>query len=75
MLTLLFLQDRKIISQLGEFSAIRSPAKCAARIGQTFSDTPIAVQIDPSIVREVKDVENNGRVFSDGVGASMCFVI
>ncbi|KAG0650821.1 RNA-dependent RNA polymerase 1 [Hyphodiscus hymeniophilus] len=60
--------DRMIIRQLGEFASIRSPAKCAARIGQTFSDTPITVKIDPNIVRYETDVERNGRVFSDGVG-------
>lgn len=57
-----------LIHDLGDFSTIRSPAKCAARIGQTFSDTPIAVPIDPKVVVEVNDVEKNGRVFSDGVG-------
>lgn len=61
-------QDRIIIRELGQFSAIRSPAKCAARIGQTFSDTPITVKIDPNIMRIENDVERNGRVFSDGVG-------
>ena len=57
-----------IIRELGEFSNIQSPAKCAARIGQTFSDTPITVKINPNIVSYESDVERNGRVFSDGVG-------
>jgi len=57
-----------IIQGLGNFSVLRSPAKCAARIGQAFSDTRTAVSIDPGIVREVADVERNDRVFSDGVG-------
>jgi hypothetical protein len=64
----IFGQDRMIIRELGEFSSIRSPAKCAARIGQTFSDTPITVKIDPNVVWHISDVERNGRVFSDGVG-------
>ncbi|KAH6704064.1 rna-dependent rna polymeras-like protein [Leptodontidium sp. MPI-SDFR-AT-0119] len=60
--------DRIMIQQLGNFTAIQSPAKCAARIGQVFSDTRTAVAIDPALVRLETDVERNGRVFSDGVG-------
>jgi RNA dependent RNA polymerase len=63
------LQDYEdIIQGLGNFTLIRSPAKCAARIGQAFSDTRTAVSIDPAIVQTIDDVERNGRVFSDGVG-------
>jgi hypothetical protein len=57
-----------IIRDLGDFTSITSPAKCAARIGQTFSDTPTSVAIDPTILRLDKDVERDGRVYSDGVG-------
>jgi len=57
-----------VISNLGNFSAIRSPAKCAARIGQAFSNTDGAVRISPATVEEIPDVERNGRCFSDGVG-------
>ena len=60
--------DRMLISELGDFTVIRSPAKCAARIGQTFSDTPTAVSIDPKVVTIVEDVKAGARVFSDGVG-------
>jgi hypothetical protein len=60
--------DRMIIMGLGNFTPIRSPAKCAARIGQAFSDTPTAVPFPPRYVGIIKDVECNGRVFSDGVG-------
>lgn len=63
-----FLWDRMIIKDLGNFSDIRCPAKCAARIGQAFSDTRTAVAIKPEIVQNGKDVERNRRVFSDGVG-------
>lgn len=67
--------DRHVIADLGDFSHIRSPAKCAARIGQAFSDSREVVKVDPRIVREIKDVERNGRVFSDGVGTfSMQFL-
>jgi hypothetical protein len=62
------LYDRMVIRDLGDFSTIQSPAKCAARIGQVFSDTSTSVAIDPRIVQVVKDVEFNNRVFSDGVG-------
>ncbi|RAL66282.1 hypothetical protein DID88_005953 [Monilinia fructigena] len=58
-----------IIHDIGNFSAIRSPAKCAARIGQAFSDTPNAIRLDETvIVEKIPDVERNGRCFSDGVG-------
>lgn len=57
-----------VIATLGDFSAIRSPARCAARIGQAFSNTDGAVEISPATVNEIPDVERNGRVFSDGVG-------
>jgi hypothetical protein len=61
----------EVIKDLGNFSEIRTPARCAARIGQAFSDTRDAITFAPGIVkdnRELLDVERNGRVFSDGVG-------
>lgn len=59
-----------IIRKLGDFGGIRSPARRAARIGQAFSETPYAVDLDAHGIRvvQVADVERNGRVFSDGVG-------
>ncbi|KAL8853007.1 MAG: hypothetical protein Q9221_002155 [Calogaya cf. arnoldii] len=57
-----------LIFELGDFSHIRTPAKCAARIGQTFTDTSNSIAINPAIVDEMEDVEINGYVFSDGVG-------
>ncbi|KAI4263619.1 MAG: hypothetical protein L6R42_001243 [Xanthoria sp. 1 TBL-2021] len=57
-----------IISKLGDFSHIQCPAKCAARVGQAFTDTSSSIAIDPAFVEEIGDVERNGRVFSDGVG-------
>ncbi|KAL3419120.1 RNA-dependent RNA polymerase [Phlyctema vagabunda] len=59
---------RSVIQELGDFSMIRSPAKCAARIGQAFSDTSHAIHCPDSALRITLDVERNGRVFSDGVG-------
>jgi hypothetical protein len=57
-----------VIASLGDFSHIHSPAKCAARIGQAFSDTPDAIPLEPIKVKGLPDIERNGRVFSDGVG-------
>jgi RNA dependent RNA polymerase len=62
------LHDRMLIKGLGNFSQIRCPAKCAARIGQAFSETPTAVTLAPGVAKVMKDVERNERVFSDGVG-------
>lgn len=58
-----------IVEQLGNFSDIRSPAKCAARIGQAFTDTARGTAvIDPANVKQIEDIERNERVFSDGCG-------
>ncbi|KAF9785643.1 hypothetical protein IL306_005015 [Fusarium sp. DS 682] len=61
-----------ILRALGDFSEIRVPAKCAARIGQAFSETPYAVPIFKAGIahRYIPDVksEDGTRVFSDGVG-------
>ena len=62
------IHSRLVIKGLGDFSKIRTPAKCAARIGQAFSDTLTAVNIPPECVRHMRDIERSGRVFSDGVG-------
>ncbi|KAK3387915.1 RNA dependent RNA polymerase-domain-containing protein [Podospora didyma] len=58
-----------IILGLGDFKAIKSPARRAARIGQAFSETPYTVSLDEHEITVVKipDVEKNSRVFSDGV--------
>lgn len=59
-----------VIGDLGNFGGIRSPARCAARIGQAFSETPYFIPLDDCgvTVRLMGDVQRNGRVFSDGVG-------
>ena len=59
---------RNIIDKLGDFGEIRVPAKCAARIGQAFSDTLTSIEISPHDVEIIADVERGDRVFSDGVG-------
>jgi len=57
-----------VIKELGDFSHIRTPAKCAARIGQCFTDTNTSVKLDPTKIGVLETVERNGRDFSDGVG-------
>ena len=70
-----FIQDGSLltapalIKKLGDFSAIRCPAKCAARIGQNFTDLNSFVDLPLDAVQHVPDVERNNRVFSDGCSA------
>ncbi|XPS68550.1 RNA-directed RNA polymerase [Ascochyta lentis] len=64
------IRARDVIQALGDFTNIHCSAKCAARIGQAFSDTIHAVHVpDDAYVIETKDdVVRNGRTFSDGCG-------
>lgn len=62
------LYARQLIQQLGDFSAIRCPAKCAARIGQAFSETTGAVHVDPKIVKTFPDIRVGEYMFTDGCG-------
>jgi hypothetical protein len=62
------LNARGVIARLGDFTIIRSPAKCAARIGQAFSETNGTVKLNPKAVQVMPDIKRNERVFSDGVG-------
>lgn len=61
-----------ILGALGDFQDIRVPAKCAARIGQAFSETPYAVPLFENSIntRYIDDVKSadGSRMFSDGVG-------
>lgn len=57
-----------VIQNLGDFTQFRSPARCAARIGQAFTDTTGTVEIEPRMLVEQPDIMRNDRVFSDGVG-------
>ncbi|KAI0885091.1 RdRP-domain-containing protein [Annulohypoxylon maeteangense] len=62
----------KVIKDLGKFSQIQSPSRCAARIGQAFSETPFAIDLHElgAQVQYIPDVKSRdgSRVFSDGVG-------
>ena len=62
------LHARSVIKLLGEFSEIRSPAKCAARIGQAFSQTFSSISLPQDAIKKIPDVKRNNRNFSDGVG-------
>ncbi|KAH6613232.1 RNA dependent RNA polymerase-domain-containing protein [Chaetomium tenue] len=59
-----------IVTGLGNFDKIKSPARRAARIGQAFSETPWAIDLVANSVevREIDDIVRNEEVFSDGVG-------
>ncbi|KAE8149813.1 RNA dependent RNA polymerase-domain-containing protein [Aspergillus avenaceus] len=61
-----------IISAIGRLSDITSPAKCAARIGQAFSETPFTIPLDEHgvLLTTVPDLisSDGSRVFSDGIG-------
>ncbi|KAI0598678.1 rna-dependent rna polymerase [Biscogniauxia sp. FL1348] len=61
-----------VISDLGKFKNITSPARCAARIGQAFSETPFSInlaepRVNVNYIPEVKSTDKT-RIFSDGVG-------
>ena len=71
--SLVFAQS--VIKGLGDFTLIRSPAKCAARIGQAFSQTFSSVSIPPEAISELPDVKRNGRTFSDGVGTCSAAIL
>lgn len=68
-----------IIGALGQFKDILSPARCAARIGQAFSETPyyISLQDHNITVKEIEDATSpdGERVFSDGVGTMSWAVV
>jgi hypothetical protein len=62
---------KDVIKDLGDFTNIHCSAKCAARIGQAFSDTIFAVPIPYTalILEHKADIRRNGRIFSDGCGS------
>lgn len=63
-----------IIKALGDFEHIQVPAKCAAQIGQAFSETPAFISLNNCSIH-VQDILNiksylrgDKHVFSDRVG-------
>ncbi|KAF3004792.1 hypothetical protein E8E13_002785 [Curvularia kusanoi] len=61
---------KDVIHALGDFKNIHCSAKCAARIGQAFSDTVHSVRVpdDADVIETKDDIIRNGRTFSDGCG-------
>ncbi|KAK7981199.1 FAD/NAD(P)-binding domain-containing protein [Apiospora arundinis] len=64
-----------VISHLGKFSNIYSPARCAARIGQAFSETPFALDLTANgvtdhMISDITRIDSRGNehMFTDGVG-------
>lgn len=61
-----------VIQDLGKFDEIHCPPRCAARIGQAFSETPFSIDLQKLgvQVQYIPDVKSSdgSRVFSDGVG-------
>lgn len=60
-----------VINDLGEFQEIYSPARCAARIGQAFSETPFAIslkdhRISYYVIDDIRS-QDGQRIFTDGV--------
>ncbi|TQD89626.1 hypothetical protein C1H46_024761 [Malus baccata] len=57
---------------MGNFSPIRNVAKCAARLGQSFSSSIETLNVDTNEIEVINDVSimQNGveYVFSDGIG-------
>ncbi|KAK1387086.1 RNA-dependent RNA polymerase [Heracleum sosnowskyi] len=54
---------------MGDFSDIRNVAKCAARLGQSFSSSTETLTVPKNEIEIIPDVENGTRyVFSDGIG-------
>lgn len=62
------LDSATVISRLGDFSRITCPGRCAARIGQAFSDTVSSIDVPEHAEVEIEDIKRDGRNFSDGVG-------
>jgi len=58
----------------GDFSCINSVSKLAARMGQAFSKTTPTIQIPPSCMKEIPDIEvedpktGTKYIFTDGCG-------
>ncbi|CAI6338971.1 unnamed protein product [Periconia digitata] len=65
-----WMTSEKVIRDLGDFEHIHCSAKCAARIGQAFTDTLFSIPIawDIYVAENEPDIERNGHCFSDGCG-------
>ncbi|KAL5604815.1 uncharacterized protein BROUX77_005001 [Berkeleyomyces rouxiae] len=59
---------------MGNFSSIRSIAKCTARLGQCFSTTRDIRGISMPVICRIADIERNGYCFTDGIGKISTFL-
>lgn len=67
---------RSLIAGLGDFSHIENAGRCAARIGQAFSNTRASIKVPHQAINDIEDVMREEyldgkfltRVFSDGCG-------
>lgn len=58
---------KDVIADLGHFKEFRCSARCAARIGQAFTDTLYSITLPRSVeVCQIGDVMRGNRCFSDG---------
>ncbi|KAJ7530357.1 hypothetical protein O6H91_14G000500 [Diphasiastrum complanatum] len=59
-------------SWMGDFLSIRNVAKCAARMGQSFSSSTHTLNVSSYEISHIRDIERNcGQIkycFSDGIG-------
>lgn len=58
----------KIRNWMGQFDGIPSVAKRAARMGQCFSTTMLVSTLRECRIIQIRDIEQNGFNFTDGVG-------
>lgn len=59
----------RIREGLGNFnSVINCPARYGARMSQAFTSTNVSITVDTDDIQIVEDIEENGVIFTDGVG-------
>ena len=58
----------KKVSELGEFSNIKTVAKKAKRIGLLFSTAEMAIELQPDRCEDISDVISKDYIFTDGCG-------
>lgn len=58
----------KKVSELGEFSNIKTVAKKAKRIGLLFSTAQMAMELKPDRCEDIPDVISKDYIFTDGCG-------
>nr|CAG4719319.1 unnamed protein product [Naegleria fowleri] len=59
---------KDIREYMGDFSSIKNAAKCAARIGQSFSATYPSFVVEEKEYTMIEDISAGKYIFSDGIG-------